>query len=83
MYGQPYQKCDMTSAGMQLAGPSTVRTPHSDCTLIQGGARSKAVPSGSSPDQLTKYQERCIEIVRHNLRHVQADGSDFRNLVSE
>lgn len=63
--------------------PNTVLTPHSACTQIQGGAGSKAVPSGSSPDQLTKFQERCIEIVRHNLRQVQIDGNNFRNLVDK
>ena len=63
--------------------PNTVLTPHSACTQIQGGAGSTAVPSGSSPDQRTKFQERCIEIVRHNLRQVQVDGTDFCNLVDK
>ena len=63
--------------------PNTMLTPHSAVTQIQGGAGSKAVPSGSAPNQRTKFQERCIEIVRHNLRQVELNDSDFRNPVDK
>eukprot|EP01043_Picozoa_sp_COSAG02_P100383 COSAG02_NODE_36461_length_454_cov_0.901408_1_plen_105_part_00 len=63
--------------------PNTVITPHSACTQIQGGAGSSAVPSGTSPEQRTKFQERCIDIVLHNLRQVEINGSDFQNPVDK
>lgn len=63
--------------------PNTMLTPHSGVTQIQGGAGSSVVPSGSSPGQRTKFQERCIEIVRHNLQQIEINSNDFRNLVDK
>jgi hypothetical protein len=62
--------------------PNFIMTPHSACTQIQGGAGSAAVPSGA-PGQRTKWQERCIEIVRHNLSVVVEGAGEFRNAVDK
>ena len=62
--------------------PNFIMTPHSACTQIQGGAGSKAVPSGD-PGERTKWQERCIEIVTHNLSEVQRGGTEFQNPVDK
>ena len=66
--------------------PNFIMTPHSGVTQIQGGAGSSRVPSGSSPDQRTKFQERCIEIVRQNLTAIQNGSSEdasYANLVDK